>query len=123
MKREGIIDGDKNHVAKKKKKRKRENARKRKSEKRYTKRCGRRKAAEDKINLNKKKRKREEKESEIERNPNAIKSLTMARAEKLFASQGHHRESGRRESISGAEAEEEEEEGVRGRKTRRKRSR
>lgn len=47
----------------------------------------------------------------------------MTRAEKLFASQGHHRESGRRESISGAEAEEEEEEGVRGRKTRRKRSR
>lgn len=61
MKREGIIDGDKNHVVKKKR-RKRENARKRKSEKRYTKRCGRRKAAEDKINLNKKERKRERRE-------------------------------------------------------------
>lgn len=83
-----------------------------------TKRCRRRKATEKKTNLNKKKRKRGK---EKERNPNAIKSLTIARAEKLFASQGHHRDSGKRENIRGVKAEEEE--GVRGRKTRRKRSR
>lgn len=38
----------------------------------------------------------------------------MARAEKLFASQGHHRDSNKRENIRGIEAEEEE--GVWGRK-------
>lgn len=51
------------------------------------------------------------------------KSDNGARGKTFRLAGASQRESGGRESISGAEAEEEEEEGVRGRKTRRKRSR
>lgn len=85
-------------------------------------------APEKKTNLNKKKGKRQEKDG----NPNAIKSPTMAPAEKVFTLPENAAEenqpkgwrgAGERRGAGCREVEAKEEEGVRGRKTRRREDR